>query len=158
MEVDRNGLAILSREECLHLLHSSHLGRVGVSLDALPVILPVQYAMLDDAIVFRTGIGTKLDAALRGAVVAFEIDSVDPLYHRGWSVVVTGRSLEVTDADEVRRCERLPLRPWLPGEPDRFVKVTTDVLSGRMIQQHGWPGAVEAMLPPTRTPVSVVGD
>lgn len=150
MEVDRNGLGVLTRTECLELLRASHLGRVGVSVDALPVILPVQYAMLDDDVVFRTGVGTKLDAALQNNVVAFEIDSVDPLYHRGWSVVVTGRALEVTDAGEHAVCERLPLRPWRPGEVDRFVKITTDVVSGRLIQQYGWPGGVAGMLPPRR--------
>jgi nitroimidazol reductase NimA-like FMN-containing flavoprotein (pyridoxamine 5'-phosphate oxidase superfamily) len=133
MSVDRNGLVVLSRDECLALLRGSHLGRVAVSIDALPVILPVQYAVLGDDIVFRTGVGTKLDAALRGAVVAFEIDSVDPLYHRGWSVLVTGHSTEVIDPEELVRCELLPLQPWLPGSTDRFVKIEAAVISGRVI-------------------------
>lgn len=150
MEVDRNGLGVLTRAECLELLRASHLGRVGVSVDALPVILPVQYAMLGDDVVFRTGVGTKLDAALHNNVVAFEIDSVDPLYHRGWSVVVTGRAREVTDPHELAACRRLPLRPWRPGAVDRFVKITTEVVSGRLIQQHGWPGAVAEILRPRR--------
>ena len=52
------------------------------------MVVPVNYAVLDGDIVIRTGSGTKLDAALTGAVVAFEIDSVDPIYHEGWSVMV----------------------------------------------------------------------
>jgi nitroimidazol reductase NimA-like FMN-containing flavoprotein (pyridoxamine 5'-phosphate oxidase superfamily) len=143
MAVDRNGLVVLDRGECLTLLRDNHLGRVAVSIDALPVILPVQYAVLgDDAIVFRTSIGTKLDAALQSAVVAFEVDSVDGLYHRGWSVLVTGRASEVVDPDELFRCEALHLRPWLPGEPDRYVKVATDVVSGRLIEPTWCPVAV----------------
>lgn len=143
MELDPNGLAVLGRDECLGLLRATHLGRVAVSIDALPVILPVQYAVLDDAVVFRTGVGTKLDAALRRTVVAFEIDSIDPLYHQGWSVLVTGRCAEVTDPGELARCADLPLRPSVPGEPDRFVKITTDVVSGRVIEL-GRSGAVAA--------------
>lgn len=134
----------MSRRECLGLLRDGHLGRVAVSIDALPVILPVQYAMLDDTIVFRTGLGTKLDAALKGAVVAFEIDTVDPLCHEGWSVLVTGRATDVVDADEIARCEALPLEPWLQGETDRFVKIATDVVSGRLIRPALTPLAVSS--------------
>ena len=98
MAVDRNGLAVLTRDECLERLRSCRVGRVAVSVDALPFIVPVDYDVADDgvAIVLRTGVGAggKVDAALRGAVVAFEVDCVDPDRHRGWSVLVTGTAVD----------------------------------------------------------------
>ena len=126
-------LEALSEDECAHLLHTAGVGRVAISMGALPVILPVNYAMLDGDIVIRTGAGTKLDAALRGAVVAFEIDQVDPVYHAGWSVLVQGRASEISDVVELARAAQLPLQPWADGHRDRFVRIRTERLSGRRL-------------------------
>ena len=45
---------------------------------ALPAALPVNFALLDGEIVFRTATGSKLAAALAKAVVAFQADDIDP--------------------------------------------------------------------------------
>src|SRR5204862_2980903 len=97
---DRNGLEILDRAACVRLLGTVSLGRVGITVGALPTILPINFRIDGDRILFRSGVGTKLDAATRGAVVAFEADDFDPLYHSGWSVVVTGVAREVSDPDD----------------------------------------------------------
>ena len=123
----------ISEEECALLLAAGKVGRVGVSQGALPAVLPVNYAVLDGDIVIRTGAGTKLDAALRGAVVAFEIDSIDPIYHEGWSVMVQGRAHEVVDPEELKRARTLPLEPWAAGVRDRFVRISSERVSGRRI-------------------------
>ena len=94
MTADRNGLDILERAECLELLGQSTLGRAAISIGALPTILPINFRLIDGHVVFRTGVGSKLDAATRGAVIAFEVDSFDPMDHTGWSVVVTGIAQE----------------------------------------------------------------
>ncbi len=83
--------------DCLRLLASATIGRVGISIGALPVVLPVNFRLVDDRIVFCTGIGTKLDAATANSVVAFEVDDFEPVSHTGWSVVVTGIAHEVVD-------------------------------------------------------------
>jgi two-component system, NarL family, response regulator DevR len=101
VEVDRNGLEVLSRDACLRLLATATLGRVGVSVDALPRVLPVNFRFDGGRILIRTGTGTKLDAAADNAVVAFEVDEIDPVAHTGWSVVVTGMARELTDAGEL---------------------------------------------------------
>jgi len=123
----------MSDEECIRRLHAAAVGRVGISMGALPVILPVNFAMLDGDVVIRTGAGTKLDAALRGAVVAFEIDGVDPIYHSGWSVLAQGRASEMVDEVELARARELPLEPWADGHRDRFVRIRTERLSGRRL-------------------------
>lgn len=126
-------LTSIPAAECALLLTRGRVGRVGVSQGALPVVLPVNYAILDGDIVIRTGAGTKLDAALAGAVVAFEIDCFDPMYHEGWSVMVQGRAHEVVDSDELKRARTLPLKPWADGSRDRFVRISTERISGRRI-------------------------
>jgi nitroimidazol reductase NimA-like FMN-containing flavoprotein (pyridoxamine 5'-phosphate oxidase superfamily) len=133
----------LSEEECAHILETAAIGRVGVTMGALPVILPVNYAMLDGDVVIRTSDGTKLDAALRGAVVAFEIDHVDPMYHGGWSVLVQGRASEIVDGAEQARARRLPLVPWADGNRDHFVRIRTERLSGRRLVVGRAPVSME---------------
>ena len=103
MHFDRNGLEVLSRAECLRLLGGARIGRVGLSMGALPAVLPVNFTLVDDAIVLRTAAGSKLDAALANSVVAFEVDSIDPMYHTGWSVLVQGVASEVVDPADRER-------------------------------------------------------
>ena len=102
---------MLDREECLRLLAGATIGRIGFSSRSLPIILPVNFVLDDDAIIIRTGVGTKL-AAIRDAVVAFEVDAIDPVYHTGWSVLVTGVASEVTDPLTLARIEHVALAPW----------------------------------------------
>src|SRR5258708_34405572 len=94
-------LCTLTREQCLLRLRKGGVGRVAVTLGALPAVFPVSYAMLDEDVVFRTGAGTKLTAAVRRAVLAFEIDGANSLAHAGWSVLVVGPSHQITDGDEL---------------------------------------------------------
>ena len=133
MEYDRNGLEILSRQECLRLLATAHVGRIAVSMNALPVVLPVNYCLLDGDIVIRTGPGSKLDAATNHAVVAFEVDSFSPFDHTGWSVLVQGVAREIVEADALARAERLPLRAWAGTGLDRLVRIRAQLVSGRRL-------------------------
>jgi nitroimidazol reductase NimA-like FMN-containing flavoprotein (pyridoxamine 5'-phosphate oxidase superfamily) len=95
VEVDRNGLEVLSREECLRLLGTAVLGRVAVSTAALPTILPVNFRFDGRQVLIRTGRGTKLDAATRNAVVAFEVDEVDGPFD--WRSVVAHGTVYVLE-------------------------------------------------------------
>ena len=130
---DKNGLEVLDRAECLTLLSEARTGRVGVSVRALPVILPVNYALMGDAIVLRSVSGSKLDAALAGAVVAFEVDQLHEHTAGGWSVLVQGVATVLKEPTELARAETLGLRPWVNGRNDRYVKISTDVISGRRL-------------------------
>jgi nitroimidazol reductase NimA-like FMN-containing flavoprotein (pyridoxamine 5'-phosphate oxidase superfamily) len=107
---------------------------VALSVAALPVILPVNYVARGHEIVFRTSPGSKLDAASRHNVVAFEVDSIDPVYHEGWSVLATGRAEEITDPRELAEAAALPLQPWAPWVEHRFVKITAELISGRRLR------------------------
>ncbi|MFP5327887.1 MAG: pyridoxamine 5'-phosphate oxidase family protein [Acidimicrobiia bacterium] len=130
---DGSGLEILTRQECLRLLASAHIGRVALSIEALPVILPVNFTVFEEQVIFRTAPGSKLTAAARSAVVAFEVDRIDPMQHEGWSVLVTGHAHEVVDPERIAILEHLPLRPWAPGSRDHFISIDTDRMSGRRL-------------------------
>lgn len=132
-EVDSNGLDILPRDECLQLLSTAALGRVAVSADALPCVLPVTFRVAGGQILFRTNPGTKLDAATREAVVAFEVDDFDAAAHTGWSILVRGIASELTEPGELAAARRLDLPRWAPSSGDRIVAVSIELVSGRRI-------------------------
>ncbi len=134
MAVDRNGLEILDRAECLRLLRTAKLGRVGVSAGDVPTVLPVNFFLDTDRILVRTGRGTKLDAATRQALVSFEVDDFDTMTHSGWSVVTTGKASEVTGAKELAALRHAPIPRWAPGGETTIIAISTELISGRRIR------------------------
>jgi nitroimidazol reductase NimA-like FMN-containing flavoprotein (pyridoxamine 5'-phosphate oxidase superfamily) len=126
-------LEVLAEHRCRELLTQASVARLGLSVDSLPVILPVNFVVDGDSIVFRTGSGLKLSAASAGDVACLEVDDIDLLGHGGWSVLVTGRLRELTDPDELEAARRLPLAPWWHRVDQRYVRLSMDLLSGRRL-------------------------
>src|SRR5206468_10350409 len=118
---------ILSEQECLRLLRSRSLGRVALVDDGQPVILPVNYAADDRAVVIRTAPGMKLRSAPMSAV-AFEVDEVDADRGIAWSVVVRGVAYEITHAlDRLSEgLRQLVVTPMAPGERSHWVAILRD--------------------------------
>ncbi|MFI7106130.1 pyridoxamine 5'-phosphate oxidase family protein [Nonomuraea sp. NPDC050227] len=133
MQLDSSGLQVLSREECLRLLSSTPIGRIVFTDRALPAVQPVNFCLDGERVVVRTSIGSKLAAATRQAVVAFEADEFDPAMRTGWSVTAVGHARAVTDPAETARLAALPLSPWAPGSRDHYIVVDAEQLSGRRI-------------------------
>ena len=130
---------LLSDEECHALLGRRHLGRLAFVEGELPLILPVNYVLDDGAVIFRTDAGSKLDAAVRGAPVAFEVDGVDEIEQTGWSVLARGDAEEVTDPARLDRLKALPLVPWAPGAKAHYVRVAAAQVTGRRISVADMP-------------------
>jgi uncharacterized protein len=130
MEIDRDGLEVLDRAECLRLLDGGAVGRIAGTSGALPVVFAVGYALDGESIVFETGRGTTLDFATSGSVVAFEVDNLHERGHSGWTVMVTGVAEEVDDNDEVERLRRL-LHGDAGDHDHRFVRISSELISGR---------------------------
>ena len=128
-----DGLEVLSEEECRCLLGQARVGRVAISVDALPVVVPVNYRVVDDSVVFFTGPGRKLRAATANTVIAFEVDRIDETTETGWSVLVVGVASEATDSDLAASARHLGLRPWVAGDRSHLVRLRTEFLSGRRI-------------------------
>lgn len=122
-------LEVLSTAECHEYLQQERLGRVGVSIRSLPVILPVLYSAEDNAIWFFTEEGTKLDSAVSNTVVAFEVDHLD--LEGGWSVLVIGQSREETDPVRVAAMREAGLVAGAPGSRDHLISIPIGHISGR---------------------------
>jgi nitroimidazol reductase NimA-like FMN-containing flavoprotein (pyridoxamine 5'-phosphate oxidase superfamily) len=123
----------LTRSECFRLLGSRHLGRVVLNDELGPAAFPVNYVVDGRTVLFRTDEGSKLDAALRGARVAFQIDGVDEASRTGWSVLVRAEAVEVVDTDDLARVRELPLYPWAPGAKTHYVRLLPATVTGRRI-------------------------
>jgi uncharacterized protein len=125
-------LSELAERECLELLARRVIGRVAVVVAGEARVFPVNYLLDGGGIVFRTDEGTKLDAARAGAIVTFEVDDADLLYHTGWSVMATGKLEEVTEPRDLRRVRGLPVRAWgRVGE--HWVRMPITSITGRLI-------------------------
>jgi hypothetical protein len=123
----------LSPVECWRLLAAKPVGRLGVLVDSAPEVYPVNHVVDGASIVFRTDPGTKLRALDRSPSVCFEIDEVDPDTSTGWSVMLKGRATEITDLDELRAAADLPLRFWIQGDKDHWIRVVAEEVTGRRI-------------------------
>ena len=155
MTLMNEGLEILTEEDCRTLLAGGSVGRVAISIGALPAVLPVSYAVVGGAILFETGEGAKLRAALDRAVVAFQVDwfSVDGTC--GWSVLAVGVSEVITDRavlDEVRGQLR---RPFGSAEQTHLVGIRPDFLSGRRFAPEGLTIPAEASAQAAQVPLGV---
>jgi nitroimidazol reductase NimA-like FMN-containing flavoprotein (pyridoxamine 5'-phosphate oxidase superfamily) len=122
---------VMTRAECLRRLAGTDVGRIGLSVDAMPVILPMAFALMDDDVVIRASWGDKLDAAVHDRVVCFEADGPDNADGCDWSVLVTGRAEIIRNPHELERVGQLPLRPWSTRPGDRFIRIPAELVSGR---------------------------
>jgi nitroimidazol reductase NimA-like FMN-containing flavoprotein (pyridoxamine 5'-phosphate oxidase superfamily) len=150
MEIDSDGSEILDRTECLRLLGGRSVGRIGGTSGALPVVLPVDYAMDGESIVVETGRGTILGFATTGAVVAFEVDNLHETGCSGWTVMVTGVAEEVSDLIEIESLRSL-LAGSIHGRDERFIRISSEIVSGRRSRHHRTRPRNRAA---TRTPVA----
>lgn len=133
---DGGQIEAVDREECVHLLGTQRVGRIAFINGGAPDVLPVNYVVDGEAIVFATAAGTKLSAAERGPV-AFEVDWTDAASHTGWSVVVRGLAQEITDLDRpelVQRVRDLPINPWAAGDRSHLVRIDARTITGRRIR------------------------
>jgi nitroimidazol reductase NimA-like FMN-containing flavoprotein (pyridoxamine 5'-phosphate oxidase superfamily) len=127
------GLELLTDRECRHLLAQGEVGRIGISIGALPVIFPVNYRLIDGSIVFRTAPGSKLAAASRHTVVAFEVDDYDRDRRTGWSVLVVGHAEVVHGLDMTAKVLAAKVEPWAEGPRTSIVRIALEYVSGRRI-------------------------
>jgi nitroimidazol reductase NimA-like FMN-containing flavoprotein (pyridoxamine 5'-phosphate oxidase superfamily) len=123
----------LSVTECLRLLGTEMIGRMVFTEAALPVVHPVNFAMSGRDVIIRTGRGPKLDAALRGDIVAFEADQIDMHRRTGWSVLVVGRAAVVGDVDRLVTVLDPEHRPWVRGRGEHVIQVTGERITGRRL-------------------------
>ena len=124
----------LSEEECIALLQTTTVGRIAFVDDEGQQLVPVNFALLDGVIYFRTLPDGFLSTLATGHEnVAFGVDYHD-VFQDGWNVTVRGSAVGVEDQptiDQVLAHHRL--RPWAGGARPLIVKVTPRHIAGRRV-------------------------
>ena len=130
-----NVIIELDPDDCADLLASAPVGWLAVIVDGHPEVFPVNHVYDGDSgcVAFPSNTGTKLHAALGPAEVAFAADGVSDDASRGWSVVVLGRAIEVTEATTIARLGQGRDGLWRTGEAVRWVRIVPSKMTGRRI-------------------------
>ncbi len=131
----------LLEAECLRLLAAGGVGRIGYTGRFGPTILPVNFALQDQTIVFRTGQDSPLGEDLRTGiadadyVVAFEVDEISPAIREGWSILIQGSAHHVETEHERAQVMRSGVEAWPGGEKDLFIRIQPTRITGRRISR-----------------------
>lgn len=129
-------LEVMDRGACLELIRRGGVGRVVFVDSRGPVALPVNFRLLDDDILLRTGEGSIRAAVEATGIVSLEADHLDDTLGEGWSVLVTGHGVVVTDPDELRRADEVHIESWAGGQRPTTVRLVAEEITGRRIRRH----------------------
>jgi hypothetical protein len=124
----------LGQEECLALMSTQRIGRLGVVVNGVPLVLPMGFALDGQTVVLQTNQGAKaLHAPLTS--VSFEVDHVDLERGVGWSVLVQGLGEDISSAiDERSKALRaLVVHSWAPPPADRWLTIIPRTITGRRV-------------------------
>jgi nitroimidazol reductase NimA-like FMN-containing flavoprotein (pyridoxamine 5'-phosphate oxidase superfamily) len=131
----------LTEAESMNLIEQAEIGRIGFSGRYGPIVVPVNYKVVDGTVVFRTAVGGSLGEDLRTGIahaeykVAFEIDALNAVDRTGWSVLIQGAAHHVDDEQERAIVEQAGIEPWAGGEREHFVRIKPTLVSGRRIRR-----------------------
>jgi len=124
----------LSYRDCVECLREHCVGRIAVVIDDAPIVLPVNYRLVETIgltlVALRTRPGNVIERG--GLMVAFEIDELDPVHHEGWSVLVRG-TLHHVDTDAADFMTRFDSEPWLTDERDAWLVIQPFAITGRRL-------------------------
>ena len=128
----------LDTRTCETMLRAGIVGRLAISTDDGPLVLPVNYSVVGDAVVIRTAVDGPLAGIQPGTTVAFEVDQIDHERHRGWSVHLRGSCRPVEPGPVLDEIEATgPPRPWAGGARELVLRIPWHELTGRQLGA-GW--------------------
>jgi uncharacterized protein len=125
--------ATLTDAEAVALLRTARVGRLVYTRRALPAVTLVNYGLRDGAIWIWAASASSMAQAVRGAVVAFEVDELDIAVRSGWSVTMLGVAELVIDGAEIERALELGPEPWVPGRKEHLIRIPLKLVTGRRI-------------------------
>lgn len=129
----------LDRDECLRLISPGGIGRLVFTGRHGLTVVPVNYRMQGESVVFRTVAGGSTDEDLRTGwagleyTVAFQVDHIDEATKEGWSVLLQGPAHHVTTEEERAALTGLGVTPWAAGERELYMRITPTRVTGRRL-------------------------
>lgn len=134
-------LTELDEAECLRLISPGGIGRIAFVGRYDLTVLPVNYRLVNGAVLFRMSrdsvTGEDLRTGMVGAdyKVAFEIDEFDQEARTGWSVLVQGPAHHLESEAERTAASTAGVEPWPGGEKDHFIRITPTRITGRRVSR-----------------------
>ena len=130
--IDGPALEPIDRDECLRLLSAQIIGRVAVAdFNEAPLVVPVNFVLDGETVVFRCDYGTKFRVAVLGEhPVSFQVDGLDLGRRSGWSVLLQGNTTEIDSS----QLDGPDPRPWAGGEKMHWVRIVPESITGRRIR------------------------
>lgn len=131
----------LSEDECRILISPGGIGRIAYSGRFGLTVLPVNYQVFEDTIVFRTALDSPMGEDLRSGIanaeykVAFEIDELDNSERTGWSVLIQGAAHHVDSDTEHGSVRASGVEPWAGGTKEHYIRIVPSRITGRRIRQ-----------------------
>ncbi len=128
----------LDRAECMRLLGERGIGRVAFDDGEGPTVIPVNYAVDGDAVVFRTSASGRLRRSLLTSVAggevraAFEVDRFDESSREGWSVLLRGGAHPLSDEEREAAAH---VEPWPGGDREAWFRLSAREVSGRRLHR-----------------------
>jgi len=129
----------LTEQECLTLIARGGIGRIAYAGRYGQTVLPVNYQLLDNTIVFRTGEDSPLEEDLQTGIrhaefqVAFEIDEINLAEKDGWSVLVQGPAHHIDSDAERAAAHQTGVQPWSGGAKEHYIRIVPTRITGRRI-------------------------
>jgi uncharacterized protein len=131
----------LPPDECRRLIRDGGIGRVAFQSGSGQHIVPVNFQLDGDSVIFRTTPYSELGRLAPGSESAFEVDELDMDTQSGWSVVAKGRLDVIPDHFEtaaIRFFGKDPT-PWAEGVRRLYLRLTWRELTGRRLAAPWWP-------------------
>ena len=129
----------LTEQECLTLIAGGGIGRIAYAGRYGQTVLPVNYELLDNTIVFRTGEDSPLEEDLQTGIrhaefqVAFEIDEINVAEKDGWSVLIQGPAHHIDSDAERAAARQTGVQPWSGGAKEHYIRIVPTRITGRRI-------------------------
>ncbi|MGA7420394.1 MAG: pyridoxamine 5'-phosphate oxidase family protein [Acidimicrobiales bacterium] len=112
-------IRVLSREECLDKLGGTSVGRIAITVEAIPTVVAVRFVVNGNRLIFDVIGGSVPGEVFDNVIVGFQADSFDAHGRRGWTVSGTGF---------VRRLKLSEL--WTDNELEIASEIQFSLLSG----------------------------
>lgn len=114
----------LDEAECRKLLASGNVGRVAWQSDLGINVMPVNYEVVDNHVVFHTSQTGPLASLLEPTQVGFQIDEIDVEAAVGWTLLVRGTTGPARGLDSIS---------WVPDGRHVGVAIALEWLGGRVV-------------------------
>ncbi|SEG94325.1 Pyridoxamine 5'-phosphate oxidase [Thermomonospora echinospora] len=137
-EVDDRKLEELDRQECLELISPGGVGRVAFDDGEGPALMPVNYVVDGESVVFQTSVHGRLSRSLAslpaGAEtrIAFGVDWIDDAAQKGWSVMLRGGAHRMSEEENAAAPR---VESWAGGEREAHFRLTPTSISGRRVHR-----------------------